>query len=681
MTRRMLLVVATVAVAAASSQVASATQARSAGPTRVIRPVPSLEPRKTLRLWRQLVHRPGGRAFAATDDCRPLRAVFYAASEWLRLATKLAANPSPCAEYYVSIPPIVGDKTNFRADQAWRIRALGPSLHALAEVHATAWRAWVTANSSSWYAAGVEARRRMAAKGFDVTLGDGWIVNEFSSAVRRGTGVARTEMRDFVHGLYDGDGGPPTKGGVFDIGVAQGGGGPGATDLSLYKSQLEGWLQDDAFWTDMSRYVSDWSQELYGDVRNYAVAGAPLGVRRDAMDDYLRHQLVHARLGGASAAAADAFLQAADSPLANAAWQWDSGFGWTAVSAEQMQDYVSAQVYALRHFSALAGEPRDHWGFAWAPHNATGIPAADFVAQTGAILDRLAAAIHDSGEAVDPSDPGVGACGPLGQNLWCSAVVTGAWLNDSWKTFTYWGQLALAFATPPRTLVAGGPPQPLVLETHLGGTAYDTPNALVVTMRSSSPQGLFSTSPLGPWLSVLSVTVSAGGHAAPTVYYEDTLAGAPVLTASALGTTSGSQAQVVVAPAAPAPPPPALPPAPPPPPPAANRRPTIVSARLVEARRGSRAAAESLRIRYCDDSEGQLLARVTQMRKTGTRIRAKGSLARTVPTPGGACRTAKIAWRATGRFVGRGTYRVKLRLRDAEGVWSSPVVRSRQRRR
>jgi hypothetical protein len=106
-----------------------------------------------------------------------------------------------------------------------------------------------------------------------------------------------------------------------------------------------------------------------------------------------------------------------------------------------------------------------------------------------------------------------------------------------------------------------------------------------------------------------------------------------------------------------------------------------VSARLVEALRGSRAAAESLRIRYCDDSEGQLLARVTQMRKTGTRIRAKGSLARTVPTPGGACRTAKIAWRATGRFVGRGTYRVKLRLRDAEGVWSSPVVRSRQRRR
>jgi hypothetical protein len=106
----------------------------------------------------------------------------------------------------------------------------------------------------------------------------------------------------------------------------------------------------------------------------------------------------------------------------------------------------------------------------------------------------------------------------------------------------------------------------------------------------------------------------------------------------------------------------------------------IVSARLVETRRGSH-AAESLRIRYCDDSEGRLLAKVTQLRKTGKRVRAKGSLTRTVPPTGGGCHTARIVWRATGNFVGRGTYRVRLRLRDAQGAWSSTVVRSRQRRR
>ena len=70
-------------------------------------------------LWRSLTERRvhDSRAQAA---CRPLRAVFYAASDWLRLATKLAATGSPCAEYYVSVPPLVADKTTFRRDQAWR---------------------------------------------------------------------------------------------------------------------------------------------------------------------------------------------------------------------------------------------------------------------------------------------------------------------------------------------------------------------------------------------------------------------------------------------------------------------------------------------------------------------------------------------------------------------------------
>src|SRR5919197_6461772 len=275
------------AALAASPFVSAQTQA---APTRV-RPVPSLEPAATQRLWRQLVRERSAGSVAAAPDCRPLRAVFYAQTDWLRLATKLAANASPCAEYYISIPPLAAAKTQFRTDQAWRIRALGPSFHALAEVHVPGWRAWITANGSTWYDAGVEARRRMAAAGFDVSLGDGWIVNEFSSAVRRGLGAERANMRQFVHGLYDGDGGPATKGGVFDIGMGQ-----GTLDLSVYKSQLEDWLQDGTFWSDMSRDVDDWSQEDYGDPRNYAVAAAPLATRRDSLTDYLRHQLVHARL-------------------------------------------------------------------------------------------------------------------------------------------------------------------------------------------------------------------------------------------------------------------------------------------------------------------------------------------------------------------------------------------------
>jgi hypothetical protein len=526
--------------ATAASLVAGSSQPQAAA-TQEIRAVPSLEPAATQRLWRQVVRRRAARTFAATPNCRPLRAVFYAPTDWLRLATKLAANASPCAQYFISIPPLAGAKTTFRADQAWRIRALGSSFHALAEVHAPAWRTWIAANNSTWYEAGVEARRRMAAAGFSVASGDSWIVNEFSSAVRRGIGSARTEMRDFVHGLHDGDGTEPAvKGGVYDIGLGQ-----GVVDPSAYKAQLATWLQDDGFWRDMSLYVNDWSQELYGDPRNYAVGGASPAARRDHLNDYLRHQLVQARLGGEATASARSFLETADSPLANAAWQWGSGFGWTMVPADQMKDYVSAQVYALRHFGAVDGQSDDHWGFAWAPNNGSGMTAADFKSRSGELIDRLAAAIHDSGQPQDGGDAGSGACGPSGQNLWCGAAIAGAWFNDAWKIFSYWGRLDLAFANPARELSAGSLSGPIVVQTRLAGSLRSTPNPIVVTLASSSARGVFSTSKSGPWTSTLNVTIRAGSGSSPTVYYADTTTGNPVLRAVAAGADGATQTATV----------------------------------------------------------------------------------------------------------------------------------------
>src|SRR5205085_1311080 len=83
-------------------------------------------------------------------------------------------------------------------------------------------------------------------------------------------------------------------------------------------------------------------------------------------------------------------------------------YGWTLIPVDQMQAFVSAQVYALRSFSIATGQSQDHWGFAWAPRNTAGLSPADFAAQTGAIIDRLAAAIHDSAVPVDPNDPAIG---------------------------------------------------------------------------------------------------------------------------------------------------------------------------------------------------------------------------------------------------------------------------------
>jgi hypothetical protein len=499
-------------------------------------PVPSLQPAKTQALWKELVEARRASASAVTADCRPLRGIFYAATDWLRLATKLAAASSPCARHYISIPPLVADKTQARPDQAWRIRALGPNFHALAEIHFTTWNRWVAETGNSWHTAGVTARDNMAAAGFDVAAGDSWVVNELNSAVRRGDGNARANVREFVRGLYEGDGTQPTRGAAFVIGFGQ-----QAADVSVYQNTLQHWLADSAFWTDMSKYVADWSQEVYGDVRSHAVAGSPVSTRREHLNDYLQHKLVLASAGPAEVEPARSYLREAHSPLANAAWQYDASFGWTAVPAEGMAAYVSGQVNALRNFSALSGQAQDHWGFAWAPNNPTGVPSGDFAAQTGLVLDRMAAAIRDSGN-VEP-DPGSSACGA--GSVACAVDVAGARHSESWRAFRTWASSAVTFTTPVRTAVAGTPSGPfgLALVTTTGARVTSSTAPRVATVRSSSPSGTFSATAAGPWTPTLTLTIPADGDG--VLHYRDTRAGPRTITASVAGSLSGAQAVTV----------------------------------------------------------------------------------------------------------------------------------------
>ena len=370
-------------------------------------PVPSLEPQATQRLWERLTRRVEFHTLEAQQTCRPLRAVFYAPGDWLRLATTLAAKASPCAQYYISVPPVTADKTRQRPGHAAQIRALGPTFHALAEIHLATWQKWVASTGSTWHQAGIDARRKMAAAGFDVTAGDTWALNEVTSAMRRGEGAGRANLREFLRGLFDAGGeGPPTRGVVFIVGVGQ-----RVTEVATYKARLQEWLQDEAFWADMNAYVSDWSQEAYGDVRSYAAPGAPTAGRRDALVDYLRHGDLLAGAGGATSGTANAFFANAASPLGNAAFQWDFGFGYTLVDPGLMQHFVSAQVYAMRNHSVRFGRASDHWGFAWAPRNSGSVPTPEWAAMTGSVLDRLATAIRDSAFET-PADPGGGGVRP-----------------------------------------------------------------------------------------------------------------------------------------------------------------------------------------------------------------------------------------------------------------------------
>jgi hypothetical protein len=513
------------AVLACASAAAANPTARDARPAR---PVSSLTPTATDAQWRGLVERGRVRRVSAADDCLSLRAVFYASTDWLRLATKLAANASPCAQYFVSVPPAVADKIQLRPDQAWRIRALGPAFHALAEINVNGWTSWVATTGAGWYAAGVEARRRMAAAGYDVAAGDSWALNELSAAVRQGAGSARANIRAFVNGLHDGAPGmPPARGAVFVTGVDQ-----GAQELSVYQARLQDWYEDEAFWTDMNRFASDWSQELYGSVRTYAVAGATPAARRDALNEYLQHQLSLAAAAPPSAAAARRFLEAASNPLANAAWQYGAAYGWTDVPLDVMQDYVSAQTFAARS----AGNSR--FGFAWAPRNATGLPAEEFAAQTDALLERLAAAIADSGVAA------AAACGAD----WCTRSLPGAAFTTGWRAFSQWRPSRVAIATPPPTVDAGAPSLPVTVELRTNtGLPYAAGLPLAVSVSSSSPTAAFATSPDGPWTATLAASIAAGARTT-RVYFRDTRPGSATIVARAAGRIGAAQIATVTAP-------------------------------------------------------------------------------------------------------------------------------------
>jgi hypothetical protein len=80
--------------------------------------VPSLDPE-----WSDTFVPPPAPRLRVATTCRSLNAVFYAQTDWLRLAQKLRATPSACAEYYVSVPPLAADKTRLRSGEAAKIRA------------------------------------------------------------------------------------------------------------------------------------------------------------------------------------------------------------------------------------------------------------------------------------------------------------------------------------------------------------------------------------------------------------------------------------------------------------------------------------------------------------------------------------------------------------------------------
>ena len=406
----------------------------------------------------------GSEAEAVTAECRVnVEVLIVAISDWMRFARALAADPSPCAEYWVSVPP-GAIRTNLRAAVVFAaIRNLSPRIHPVAEMtlgEDTGWAAWVESQGKTWFEAGVEFRRRMQLAGLDPLRGETWLINEFDRSTRRDTNVRddaerrndidhaypRAAMRELVRGLYFGDGTMPVAPGAAEIGIHSTH--QNLPDVPAYKEEMKAWLEDGAFWSDMDVRVRWLLKEVYADTRFHSVPDSSVSERRHHLRDYQQHVFNLARAGRPNAPEAYAFLERTYTPLLNGGWEalggdafeFTTGHGNTEVSPEQMMHFVSEQVLAASKVKR-ADRKSDHSAriaFDWQTIDRPPLlPPGEFDAARDAITARIASAIRHSYPEGKPAMNA--ACGPPGSGEdWCQAQRDGAVFTDAWKIFKRW---------------------------------------------------------------------------------------------------------------------------------------------------------------------------------------------------------------------------------------------------
>jgi hypothetical protein len=370
-------------------------------------------------------------------------AIFWGARQWFELAQGLDKDLSQCAEYYITIPPQDDNRRNLRADGRFNeVRLVDPRIHPIAEIRFTDpvrldWRDLALSNGGDledFYNAGVLARTRMAQGSpprINIGTGETWAFNEFTKEVLEDVPGWRDQVLAFLRGLYDGPpGAPKAKGIVFNL--VQ----PSTTqDPASYKAALQEFLQDEAFWRELGTYVDFFAQEAYVDVHNWGVPGVPHALRAATMNDYFHHVTELAEAGPETVEAARSFLRRTYVPLGSAGWPSALVGNTELIPADTMGRFVSAQVYAFRHYANAnpQGAPQGRIGFGWAPiaEHPRYSPGG-----TDLILARLASAIHASSE--EGTNSQMGACGLPGAPVWCMGDVEGAALNDAWAAFGFW---------------------------------------------------------------------------------------------------------------------------------------------------------------------------------------------------------------------------------------------------
>ena len=415
--------------------------------------------------------------------------VFWTGSDHLRLAQALAANRSPCADYWISLPPLAANKKALRVAQDDVLRALG--IHPVAEFtvgETTGWANWVNepGTNRTWFDAGVEFRREMADAGYDVTKGETWLINEFDRSTARDAPrqppdhdwppARRADMRELMRGLYSGAPGMPPAPGIAEIGIHfrhQ-----NIPNVDEYRRDLQGWLADTSFWADADKYLRWISVENYPDSRLWAPPGSTLQDRSRHLQAYIFHLLELVRSDPETPQLTRSFFERKFLPFANSGWrarggdQFDfvTGHGNTILDDVQMRQFVSEQVYAMRDYAGAHPHraPAGRLGFSWQPCNRLAATEPDcrpvdaaFDQSLTLITARIAEAIryaYGEGHSVAAN-----ACSPpAGSVDWCQGSLAGAAFTSAWDGF---GRVAgsdairsidtVAFSPDGRTLAAG----------------------------------------------------------------------------------------------------------------------------------------------------------------------------------------------------------------------------------
>ena len=368
------------------------------------------------------------RPYARPEGCPfEVEVVIWTVGGWNLLADAFAANPAPCAHYYISVPPLAGDKTTLRDGEAARVRAHGPQFHALAEFQDGAWGEWREAAGATWAAAGGEFRRRALDAGYCFGQGDGWIVNEVHSDARVDP-ASRDRWVNLVRALHDGaeGGADDAPGAVAVIGM-----GHNTENMAVYKPNLRGWLADRGFWEGVAPYVRWWAQESYCDTGLVCVAG-DLDARIQHINRYAMHvgRLAVLAPDEANVNTAQSYFSRAFVPMLNAVWgsTRQNGYGDTDVDLETMKMFITEQVYANRRYADGNAHPGGRISFAFKSYRTP----SEYAALGERMAQAIAAAYAPGAEALAACQGNGGAAG------WCRCRVAGAAFNDAWDAFQSW---------------------------------------------------------------------------------------------------------------------------------------------------------------------------------------------------------------------------------------------------